>query len=117
MSEQVPENPQQAVQSGAPDTGEQPPTTAPEQQQTQDTSQVSSEPTFPIRLVKRPTGDIHWNVAKGIYETMVHGETGEPMQEYALLATIDGVDVTLQSYNAGGIETIVKSQQQAQQGG
>lgn len=80
-----------------------------------DQQQAASEPSFPIRLVKRPTGDTHWNVAKGIYETVVHGETGEPTQEYVLLATIDGVDVPIASYNAGRLETIVSSQQQAQQ--
>lgn len=91
----------------------QPQTEQPQQQTEQASS--SSEPTFPLKLVKRPTGDTHWNVAKGIYETVVHGETGEPMQEYALLATIDGVDVTLQTFNAGGVETLVRAAKQAQQ--
>lgn len=101
MSEQASEqNPAQADQSAQADQAAQ--------------VQDSSEPTFPIRLVKRPTGDTHWNVAKGIYETVVHGETGEPMQEYVLLATIDGVDVPLVTFNAGGLETIVRSAKQAQ---
>lgn len=73
----------------------------------------SKEQEFPIRLVKRPTGDVHWNTAKGIWETVVHGETGEPMQEYVLLANIDGADVPIASYNAGRLETVAKSQQQA----
>ena len=115
MSEQV--NEQQAVQPGANDAAEQQAqaqAAAPPPPQ-QDTASQSDEETFPIRLVKRETGDVHWNVAKGIWETITHGETGEPNSEYALLATIDGVDVTLGSYNAGGIETIVKSQKALQQ--
>ena len=75
----------------------------------------SGEPTYPIRLVKRLTGDVHWNVAAGIWETITHAETGEPNAEYALLATIDGVDVTLETFNAGGVETIIRAAQQAQQ--
>ena len=102
MSEQAPEQQQPAPAASQPSTD-----------QPQDTG--SSEPSFPLRLVKRPTGDTHWNVAKGIYETITHGETGEPSQEYALLATIDGVDVTLQTFNAGGVETLVRAAQQAQQ--
>jgi len=73
------------------------------------------EETFPIRLVKQETGETHWNVAKGVWEPVVHGETGEPSAEYVLLATIDGVDVKIGAYNAGRIETIVHAQQQAQQ--
>ena len=102
MSEQAPEQ-----------TQDQPATTQPAAPQAQ--AATDTEQTFPIRLVKRLTGDVHWNTAKGIWETVVHGETGEPSSEYALLATIDGVDVTLETFNAGGIETIVRSQQQAQQ--
>ena len=113
----TPENPNQAVQPGATDTGEQAQAqpTAPAPSQPQDQSSGDSEQTFPIRLVKRPTGDTHWNVAKGIYELVTHAETGEPSQEYALLATIDGVDVPIATFNAGGLETIVRSQKQAQQ--
>lgn len=73
----------------------------------------TTEQTFPIRLVKRLTGETHWNVAKGIYEPVVHGETGEPNAEYVLLATIDGVDVPIGAYNAGRVETVVKSLKQA----
>ena len=75
---------------------------------------ANKEETFPIRLVKRETGDTHWNVAKGVYELVRHAETGEPSSEYALLATVDGVDVPLLTLNSGGIETIVRSQKQAQ---
>lgn len=75
----------------------------------------TKEVTYPIRLVKRPTGETHWNVAAGIWEPVTHGETGELAQEYVLLATIDGVDVPIASYNAGRLETIVRSQQQASQ--
>ena len=74
-----------------------------------------TEQTFPLRLVKRETGERHWNVAEGRWEAVTHAETGEPDSEYALLATIDGVDVKLAGYNAGRIETVVRSQQQAQQ--
>lgn len=104
MSEQAPEQvtqEQEQAQAAAP-----PPPDPPAQ---------DSEETFPIRLVKRYTGDVHWNVAKGIWELVTHGETGEPNSEYALLGTIQGVDVPLLTLNAGGVETIVKSQQNAQQ--
>lgn len=101
MSEQAPEQ-QTQTQPAA-------------QDQSAQQSSSSDEQSFPIRLVKRPTGDVHWNTAKGIWEQVVHGETGEPMQEYVLLASIDGIDVPIASYNAGRLETIVRSQQQAQQ--
>ena len=115
MSEQV--NEAQAVQPGAEDTGEQQQQAAqpaPPPQQTQKTS-GGDEETFPLRFVKRETGDVHWNVAKGIWETVVHGETGEPNSEYVLLATVDGVDVPILTANTGGVETIVKSQKALQQ--
>ena len=73
-----------------------------------------SEESYPLRFIKRETGETHWNVGKGIWEPVVHGETGEPNSEYVLLATVDGVDVPIASYNAGRLETIVKSQQAAQ---
>lgn len=73
------------------------------------------EETFPIKLVKRLTGAKDWNVAKGVYETQVHGETGEPTAEYLLIATIDGVEVPIGSYNAGRLETVVRSQKLAEQ--
>src|SRR5690348_854908 len=78
-------------------------------------TEPDSEQTFPLRLVRRETGETHWNVAEGRWEKVTHAETGEPNAEYALLATIDGVDVKLAAYNAGRIETVVRSQQQAQQ--
>jgi len=107
MSEAQSENPNQAVQPGADETAQ--------PSQPVDTSSApSSGDTFPIRLIKQETGETHWNVAKGVWETITHGETGEPNAEYVLLATINGVDVPLQTYNAGGIETIVRSQQQSQ---
>jgi len=118
MSEAQPENPNQAVQPGAGETTGQPqapqPQPAAAQQQPQQQSSDSAQ-TFSVSLVKRPTGDVHWNVARGVWETITHAETGEPTQEYALVTTIDGVEVTLETYNAGRLETIVRSQQQAQQ--
>jgi hypothetical protein len=71
--------------------------------------------TFPLELVKRPTGDRHWNTALGIWETITHAETGEPTQEYALVTTIDGQTVTLETFNAGRLETVARSLNQAQQ--
>lgn len=110
------QNPNQAVQPGAEDTGDE------QTQQTQPAAQASSgqtnssgEESFPIRLVKQETGETHWNVAKGVYELIRHAETGEPTSEYRLLATIDGVDVVLQAYNAGGVETLVRAGKQTQQ--
>lgn len=114
MSEAQQENPNQAAQPGAEQQAQ-----SQQAQPSGDTAQTTSIPagdgTFPIKLVKRETGDTHWNVAKGVYEKIVHAETGEPSAEYALLATIDGVDVTLMTFNAGGLETIVRSQKQLQQ--
>lgn len=112
----TPENPEQAVQPGADEQAQAQPveqTPASAEQPQADTSS-DSEQTFPIRLVKRETGDVHWNTAKGIWELVTHAETGEPNKEYALLATIDGQDVPLLTLNAGGIDTIVKSQQSQQ---
>jgi hypothetical protein len=77
-------------------------------------SEKKSEETFPIRLVKKETGQTHWNVAKGVWETVTHGETGEPDSQYVLLGTIDGVDVKLGAWNSGPVETLVKAQKQAQ---
>ena len=117
MSEAQAENPNQQAQPGAADV-QAPAQSAPAQSQPQTSDQGDGgEQTFPIRLVRRETGDTHWNVAKGVYELVRHAETGEPSYEYALLGTVDGVDVTLASFNGGGIDTIVRSQQQAQQGG
>lgn len=69
---------------------------------------------YPIRFTKRETGETHWNVGKGVYETIRHAETGEPNSEYVLLATVDGIDVPILTINSGRLETIVRSQQQAQ---
>lgn len=111
------ENPNQAVQPGAEEAQPQAPqeTTQAPAEQAQATGSSDSEQTFALKLVKRPTGDTHWNTAKGIYELVTHAETGEPSQEYALLATIDGVDVTLQTFNAGGVDTLVRAGKQTQQ--
>lgn len=114
MSETPTENPNQVTQPGA-DEQQTPQETPTPQAQPQETTMSGDEQTFPLRLVKRPTGDRHWSTANGVWETITHAETGEPTQEYALLANIDGVDVQLASYNAGRIETIVRSQKQAQQ--
>ena len=100
MSETAPETSQAQAQAAAP-----PPPDAPE---------PDSEQTFDLKLVKDYTGDVHWNVAKGIWELVTHAETGEPNEVYRLVASIDGVDVTLAEYNAGGIDTIVKNAQAAQ---
>jgi len=112
MSEPISENPNQAAQPGAEDTGTSGQSSQP-QPQAQAQSSDSGEQSFPLRLVKRPTGDVHWNTARGVWETITHAETGEPSAEYVLLATIDGVDVPLASYNAGRLETVVRSQQQS----
>jgi len=75
----------------------------------------SSEQSFPIRLVKRETGDMHYVDGGARTDLVRHGETGEPEQEYALLATIDGADVKIASWNAGPIDVRVKAAQQSQQ--
>lgn len=115
MSEQAAENPNQAVQPGAGEDEQTAESTTAQPPAQAQTTASSDEQTFPIRLVKRPTGDTHWNTAAGVMELVRHAETGEPTMEYALLGTIDGVDVTLQTYNAGGVETIIRSAQQSQQ--
>lgn len=108
MSEQLQENPEQAAQPGAS-----------EQQQTSPPPSSGSVATtgdeFPLSFVKRETGATHWNVAKGVWEKVAHAETGEPDSEYVLVATIGGVEVPLESYSAGRLETVVRSQQQSQQ--
>lgn len=82
------------------------------QPQPQQTS--ADEETFPVRLVRRETGARHFVTASGTWETITHGETGEPESEYVLLATVGGVDVPLAAYNAGRLETIVQAQQRVQ---
>ena len=74
----------------------------------------NEDESFPLSFKKQLTGDVHWNVANGRWETITHAETGEPNSEYVLVATIDGVEVPLQTFNAGGIETIVRSQKSLQ---
>jgi len=78
-------------------------------------TKTNGEETFPLTFKKQLTGDVHWNVANGRWETITHAETGEPNSEYVLTATIDGVEVPLQSFNSGGIETIVRAQKKLQQ--
>lgn len=72
---------------------------------------------FPLSFVKRETGRTHTIVTNGVQQTVpiVHGETGEAESEYALVATIDGVEVDLATYNSGRLETIVASQKRTQQ--
>jgi hypothetical protein len=70
---------------------------------------------FPLVFVKRETGRTHTVDGGARTVPIVHGETGEPETEYALLATIDGVQVPLASYNSGRIETIVAAGKAAQQ--
>jgi len=89
------------------------------EQQTESTprrrrSQSDAEQAYDLRFVKRETGETHFNTATGSYEKITHAETGEPNAEYLLIASIDGVDVPLAHYNAGRVETIVRSQQQAE---
>lgn len=114
MSETPAENPNQAAQPGAEEQATQE-TPAQPQAQAPATAETTDETTYPIRLVRRETGETHWSVANGLWEKVAHAETGEPNAEYVLLATIDGVDVKLGAYNAGRVETIIRAQQQAQQ--
>lgn len=76
---------------------------------------VSADATYDVRLVKRETGSRHFVTASGTWETITHGETGEPEHEYVLLASIDGVDVPLASYNSGRLETVLASERARQQ--
>src|SRR5690349_14897362 len=69
---------------------------------------------IPVRLIKVEDMDRHWNVAKGLWEQVTHAETGEPNYFYALVATIDGVDVELSRWNAGRVDTRVNAVKQAQ---
>lgn len=68
-----------------------------------------------MRLVRVEDLDRHWNVAKGLWEQVTHAETGEPNFYYSLVATIGGVDVELAQWNAGRLDTRVKSLQAANQ--
>ena len=88
---------------------------AQEQTQTQPAQQDSSAATFPLSFVKRETGRTHTIDGGQTTVPITHGETGEPESEYALIATIDGVEITLASYNSGRIDTQVKAGQQSQQ--
>lgn len=78
-------------------------------------SEQTGERSYRLRFVKRETGRTHTIEGGARTVPIVHGETGEPESEYALVATIGGVDVTLSSYNAGRIETIIKAGQVSQQ--
>jgi len=99
-----------------PQAGTQPtPESQPQPQPQPAASPQSSETTYPIRLVKRETGATHYVDGGARVDLVRHGETGEPESEYAVVGTIDGVDVTLWSGNAGRIDTIVSAQQKAQQ--
>jgi len=75
----------------------------------------SSEQTIPLKLVKRETGQTHYVDGGSRVDLVRHAETGEPEQEYALLATIDGVDVKLSSWNAGPIDVRARAAKQTQQ--
>ena len=114
MSEQAPEQPQTPATPGGPQDA-----TTTEQAANPSTATAPAatiEGTeFPLRMVKVEDTSRHWNVAKGIWEQVVHAETGDPNFDYALVATIDGVDVELSRWNAGRIDTRVRSVQQAQQ--
>src|SRR5690349_8008395 len=79
------------------------------------TQEQSSEQSFDIRLVKRETGAMHYVDGGSRVDLVRHGETGEPESEYALVATIDGADVTIASWNAGPIDVRAKAAQRAQQ--
>jgi len=74
----------------------------------------SSAQSIPLVLVKRETGATHYVDGGARTDVVRHGETGEPEQEYALLATIDGVEVPLQTWNAGRIDTVVAAGKRAQ---
>lgn len=75
---------------------------------------TDTDTSFPLRFIKRETGRTHTIDGGSTTVPIVHGETGEPEAEYVLLATIDGADIPLASYNAGRIETQVKAAQSSQ---
>src|SRR5689334_1554676 len=114
MSEQQPEQQQPASTPGGPQDA---PTTAEAEHPSTPTPAANtiSGDEFPLRLVKVEDVSRHWNVAKGVWEQITHAETGEPNYSYALVGTIDGVDIEFATWNAGRIDTRVKSAQQAQQ--
>lgn len=74
-----------------------------------------STQSFPLEFVKRETGRTHTIDGGSTTVPITHGETGEPESEYVLLATVDGVQIPLATYNSGRIATQVKAGQQAQQ--
>src|SRR5690348_1836185 len=113
MSEQQPEQ-QQAQPVSTPGGPQDPPTA---QQAANPSTATAPDATiqgdeFPIRLVKVEDVSRHWNVAKGIWEQITHAETGEPNYFYSLVTTIDGIDVELAQWNAGSVDTRVRSLQQ-----
>jgi len=107
---QAQEQPQAPVQSDAQTAANpQAQPSAPSQEQNQPSAQ-----SIPLVLVKRETGATHYVDGGARTDVVRHGETGEPEQEYALLATIDGVEVPLQTWNAGRIDTVVAAGKRAQ---
>ena len=117
MSEQQNENQPQA-QSGTNDPNSQATVSqgqpSPQSQDQSSSGEQSSAQSIPLVLVKRETGATHYVDGGARTDVVRHGETGEPEQEYALLATIDGVEVPLQTWNAGRIDTVVAAGKRAQ---
>lgn len=74
---------------------------------------AASVPSFSVQLVQRPTGQTHNVTGQGVVP--ITDEAGEPEQEYALVADMDGVPVTLASYNFGRLNTVRASEQARQQ--
>lgn len=81
----------------------------------QPSSADSGEQSFPLKFVKRETGRTHTIEGGARTVPIVHGETGEPEAEYALLASIEGVEIALASYNAGRLETQILAAKRTQQ--
>ena len=86
----------------------------PQAQEQPPEQEQSSSTTIPFELVKRETGATHYVDGGARTDLVRHAETGEPEQEYALVATIDGVQVPLVTWNAGRLDTIVQAGKRAQ---
>lgn len=71
--------------------------------------------TYTVQLVKRYTGAMHYVQGGSATDLVRHADTGEPEQEYALVGEINGVPITLMSWNAGRIDTRVANEAQRQQ--
>ena len=57
---------------------------------------------YDVKLIKQPSGRTHQ--VGGVYQPILDETTGEPEQEFVLVAEVDGHYVPLQSFTVGYVE-------------